>query len=469
MSYRQITSIKKPAGGVHYQYEREPDGQLKSHTVWSAYPSEILSLLEGAIQRDKGRTVPAQRPFGFFGKWNYSPSDGKPEPVVFVDDFKSQPDTDNFERAKNSGAIVMNTAQLYKCKLKWLPVEKPAGNTVPNGYFSLDKRDFKGLTEIFPESNNLVKLSNGNWYDPSSFGMWQEIVPQSTWSLPFVDFQKLKGKLFSFEQDGGLVTKAAANLNEATLDILTELAEMPDTIRMARDTLKLFSNKGKKLKKLITQISQDSGSPAGLVRIGDKVASARLQYRYGILPLKYTFDDIKSVMDESFKRKYCAGQSRKSVAEVPDLEDLLGPGSFSGSFNQDHRAFFKRRLDPDSSLDQFQNVFSVNIPKTVWELTPWSLVVDWFVNVGDYLTAINPMPSMEEKGCYSVRTSAVGKYITEDGNILEINLDYYNRSFLNRVVDSSLQLDPVFTTDRAIDAFAFAWQIVRGKIKKLKK
>jgi hypothetical protein len=42
-----------------------------------------------------------------------------------------------------------------------------------------------------------------------------------------------------------------------------------------------------------------------------------------------------------------------------------------------------------------------DIPVTVWELVPWSFVVDWFVNVGDWIQAVTPNPSVTVKGSWT--------------------------------------------------------------------
>jgi hypothetical protein len=39
-----------------------------------------------------------------------------------------------------------------------------------------------------------------------------------------------------------------------------------------------------------------------------------------------------------------------------------------------------------------------DVPRTLWELTPYSFVVDWFVNVGDWLQAVTPVPGITVKG-----------------------------------------------------------------------
>jgi hypothetical protein len=46
---------------------------------------------------------------------------------------------------------------------------------------------------------------------------------------------------------------------------------------------------------------------------------------------------------------------------------------------------------------------------TPWELVPYSFVVDWFVNVGDYINALIPSPLYNQlvSGLTTVRTSTV--------------------------------------------------------------
>jgi hypothetical protein len=39
-----------------------------------------------------------------------------------------------------------------------------------------------------------------------------------------------------------------------------------------------------------------------------------------------------------------------------------------------------------------------DVPATLWEIVPYSFVVDWFVNVGDWLQAITPVPGITVRG-----------------------------------------------------------------------
>jgi hypothetical protein len=59
-----------------------------------------------------------------------------------------------------------------------------------------------------------------------------------------------------------------------------------------------------------------------------------------------------------------------------------------------------------------------DIPSLLWELTPWSFVVDWFANVGTWLQAVVPDPSISIRGNWVtvIRTTEV-KY--SSGTLIE--------------------------------------------------
>ena len=45
---------------------------------------------------------------------------------------------------------------------------------------------------------------------------------------------------------------------------------------------------------------------------------------------------------------------------------------------------------------------SLFLPVTAYELVPFSFVAEWFLNVGDFLQSLRPVPAQEQNSCVSV-------------------------------------------------------------------
>lgn len=72
------------------------------------------------------------------------------------------------------------------------------------------------------------------------------------------------------------------------------------------------------------------------------------------------------------------------------------------------------RMKESSESERAAQAFGLNarsIPSTLWELTPYSFVVDWFVGVGPWIEAIVPRPDITVLGSWSTR-------VVEDSVIL---------------------------------------------------
>lgn len=450
------------------QWERNED-----NTAWrlvgSYDPTSFIAYIVQKIRASANTYIPdTSRPRGYFGKWRYvaDPGGGRPPPLAVDIEDHNRPSSGNFDKLQREGKIVVSAMRASKLVITADPVEVPSSDVL-NGTQSLSMLDFPELWETKYPVNNTYYLRWEGTYISIRCSQQVSRFVGSGWTLPTIPDNIWEAWTTKPVIDGSLVTKAMVDLNSETMDLLTELAELPDTLALARDTLGLFRNKGRNLQKLLKEARDALGGEKSLSKLADRGAQIRLLYRYGILPLSYTLEDIRKVLNESFKRSYVKASS--DADSIFDF-DLTG-WTFQGTTLSNDKVWLKRRLDPNSSLQQTQAVFGFNIPRTLWEITPWSLVVDWFVNVGDYLVAINPMPSLEEKGTYSARRSVTGTYISQSNSDIRFRIEFqhYDRIIIEPTDYICLSFDPLINTDRALDALAFSWQILRKGITRLKR
>lgn len=458
-SNSRCTEWKLNAAGTDYDLVGTADYNIFVPMFLEKIKSSSDSYLPGSM-----------RPKGFFGKWLYKadPGSGRPQPIKLEKSVINRPANPRWKSRQHEGEIITSPMRATSIAIHCDPVPVNGSDTAL-GTDNVTQLDFPELAASIPfkGTKNYPILYGGKFYSLQINATVSRFTAAG-WYLPSIDAQYLFD-LWSQRPsiDNATVTKAMVKLNQETLDLLTELAELPETLALARDTLNLFAKKGARMRQLLKEARDVLGGEKSLRKLADRGAEIRLLYQYGILPLGYTLEDIKKVLKESFKRQYCKASS--TFAGPSDFNKLAG-FTFEGGSSNEEKVWLKRRLDPDSSFQQLQAVFGFNIPKTIWEITPWSLVVDWFVNVGDYLTAINVIPSLQEAGTYSVRRSISGTYrqVDKPDVVIRVEFQHYDRFIINPTDHICLSFDPLITGDRALNALAFSWQIISKNIRKLR-
>ena len=256
--------------------------------------------------------------------------------------------------------------------------------------------------------------------------------------------------------------------------ILTDLAEMHQTLNMLRNPFSALSG-------LLRAINARKRSAISLGR-GASVTAQNLwlQYRYGIRPL---VSSVKSIIE-------ALGKSRDSVRHTyrgkyrlyKQQTSTVTGGNWSTTFPvQDSvtdevvvRAgvLIEEVVDLATSL----GVTAGGMLATPWELIPFSFVADWFINVGDFLSSLQPYVTKSPKGTWYTVTrtrtrnwkisgacTAASGWSIERPATGEWNGIFTNRDRYYPLPGPSLTLKPqslsrVIGDLRLIDSFALASQ-----------
>lgn len=140
-------------------------------------------------------------------------------------------------------------------------------------------------------------------------------------------------------------------------------------------------------------------------RLFKKLGEEWMAYRYGIMPLMYSYRDILKTIDRGINT---SDHCRRTVLPKPTgitLPDGSTPymwSEFVGSINLRGTVF--QHYDLDVGGAQLTGL-GLNPFVTAWELIPMSFVVDWFVNVGDYITGnMTPNLAQRTQACISQTT-----------------------------------------------------------------
>lgn len=244
------------------------------------------------------------------------------------------------------------------------------------------------------------------------------------------------------EPDVGLVTGGTAELNAALLDVITTVAEMPETVRFIYDGLITI------LEMRRAAVRRELDIKATVKNVKEQVtrlAELWMSFRYGIMPIVYTVNDAVAVLEQKGVFR-TVRKSLPSEITVP----ILGVNTVVPLVE---RYWGKARVD----MDNGHTGLMFNPLVTALELIPLSFVLEWVLNLGDFLAALLPPSGAQElKHTYSYRAKALIP-IKLGTDTLYGELDVYKTYPINPIDHLGLQIDPSMTWKRWLDALALSW------------
>lgn len=158
------------------------------------------------------------------------------------------------------------------------------------------------------------------------------------------------------------------------VDLSIDLAEIGKTTSMIRNCVK-------------DVFALASSWRRGLTSGGKQIANSYLQYKYGVRPLIETAYELAqrqllvAIAPVTYKSRagYQNVSDRKSVNNNLHISTLE---TFKASRRCEISLTFSQSSPGISTLSQYTSLNPVSI---LWELTPYSFVADWFVDIGGYL------------------------------------------------------------------------------------
>lgn len=210
-----------------------------------------------------------------------------------------------------------------------------------------------------------------------------------------------------------LLQSAWADANSQGFDLLTNVAESPETFRMfdkyrkkAKD--RLDHVRGKAYKSLIPR----SGRKPSAARLLGQFQNIWMEVRYGWRPLVGAADEIveeweaRKDPDRTSKLKVTKSDTLSATsASFPTDVVVMGMIPLTGTTCLRKNSKTGRAtvvgIIRESSVPRGINI---NPLATAWELVPYSFVVDWFVNTSDLFQAHWPKAFFEQSAaCVSVK------------------------------------------------------------------
>lgn len=349
----------------------------------------------------------------------------------------------------------------------------------PALYWSLPRQFHHPFDSDVTPVNGKRPRYDGSYFSPFFLDrvdtLSTDVHPKTVgWSDPFINVGSLTS-LIDVNLDE-LVTSAHAEAESGTYDLLTEVMELPETVRYLINILgtavtafKAAKGREVEVRKLYRNRKQTLKSAKELA---DAVASVWLQYRYAISPLAYSIEDIQETL-LSMKAKY-GKYNEKSVSSInfPETLEFRGSSAVWHLVTNDSsatvRCFIKRKYDPQDIIDTLYGLLKVNPFSTAWELIPLSFVADWFVNVGDYITALTShQPHTQQVSTVSIKLEGNVSYKDSvSGCAVDIDFEAYDRTVIDPDDFVSLQFRFDLNWKRQIDALALLWGPVSKSLTK---
>lgn len=168
----------------------------------------------------------------------------------------------------------------------------------------------------------------------------------------------------------------------STIDLSVSIAQRGQVASMLASTAKLVTYVRRSPIRALRSAFKD-------FRTGVRGAGSKwLEFQYGWKPLAQdiynTANQIIEGRDSLTKVKVRASEEMKRKLKYPDGNLILWVDAL-----ESHRVELSIEFKPlDGELQYLSNFTSLNPASIIWELTPWSFVVDWFVDIGGYMRAM---------------------------------------------------------------------------------
>jgi hypothetical protein len=277
-------------------------------------------------------------------------------------------------------------------------------------------------------------------------------------------------------------TQAASNVRAPIFDGLVFVAELNETMRFLRNPIGGWVRFLEYAKRQKRRNSRLDGT-----KVIDFISSNWLAYRYAVRPLVFDTINLIDAVNKTIEGQEPKRFTARGTASDAGSESYTGLSSSyaanvrlntSTSRNVSVRAGIL--YESKAGADNFGTSL-YRIPVALWEVVPFSFVVDWFINIGDYVGAISPKVGVKVLGSWTgvkdTQTSNTTSHVEslDDTGDTILNPGHCQESFVTETKNRSKGITVGITgtsaarslgkldTVKLIDLFAIAHQLLSSK------
>ena len=251
-------------------------------------------------------------------------------------------------------------------------------------------------TQLTVHRPNIYKGTGLNGGSTASFlSAWDPINPSSsqpTWT----DISELLDELES-ERDVA-VQAAWANVDISEMQALASLGELPETIKWIGslytrmiNVIRMFKRKqlGRNVRRFLKSTKRNK-----IESTTDFVSNFWLELRYAVRPLVFEMAQavtaLKTAIDKAqrltARGKHVFADQGYAEGSYVDQYQATRTQKHWHSISASFRAGVLYRIEDD--VNKVMSVWGLNQPiATVWELTPFSFIMDWFFSIGNMISS----------------------------------------------------------------------------------
>jgi hypothetical protein len=205
------------------------------------------------------------------------------------------------------------------------------------------------------------------------------------------------------------VAQAWANVDVSSAAALASLGELPETVEWIKSLLtralkilRFFKSKKSRLR-----IIKRSLKGLNTGKVLDTFSDLWLELRYALRPtifeMKQAIEAAKSIVKKN-SRHTARGWHKESSNSIDDFV-----GYHDTAITTYHRSVSQSSLnyragvlyDIDSDINGILAIWGLDQPlEAIWELTPFSFIIDWFFSVGDIIAGWSVNPSLSPLGSW---------------------------------------------------------------------
>jgi len=187
------------------------------------------------------------------------------------------------------------------------------------------------------------------------------------------------------------LAKCLANAAESDAQLLVTMAEAKKTLDSAERLITILP----RLKSFLQKNGRKMFTPSGALKLAGNLAAQWLEYRYGFMQLYYDYKSYMTAYSKTGNARRMRFVSQETLRYKSNIPDVVTTNAFH--FEQQYRyrgrntivssGCLVQHTDPFDHLYHRGDVGIDRVGNAIWELVPFSFILDWFVDASTRISA----------------------------------------------------------------------------------